>query len=362
MAVTKNSDVLGGSLIPIRLVTESGPPASFIDISRFGNTQDLVWRPDSASDDSVIAFDFIRAITDSANGDITGTAHAIAKFLYLVGAGGGTIWQQLAHEIRYGVMDGTTVLRQIGTQHAFDTNAEVTAAGGGTVSDVATEYMADLSATSTWFTTIGPRWLDPRWTVNNAGKYLSALGFELSPPPAAFVNSRWYVSAAAGATSTGNVSRGLAIACPPILIPRRTSCNRLRCECTTAVASGTARLGLYKMDPATGLPGALVVDAGTVTLDATGVKTVSFTAVTLEPGQYFPVIQAEGGAADPGMRLLAPNDTVLAWQYGSADATPFGPPEDWLYAAHTGAFAATFGGVTRLRVGVFPAVALAYVP
>ena len=49
----------------------------------------------------------------------------------------------------------------------------------------------------------------------------------------------------------------------------------------------TFRLGIYNASTTTGAPTTLVVDAGTVAADTTGLKSVTFNPVTLSPARYF---------------------------------------------------------------------------
>ena len=66
-------------------------------------------------------------------------------------------------------------------------------------------------------------------------------------------------------------------------------------EVTTAgVASSVARLGIYNAD-ADWQPTTLVVDAGTVAVDSTGVKTITLSpVVTLAPGKYLLALLSNG--------------------------------------------------------------------
>jgi hypothetical protein len=72
---------------------------------------------------------------------------------------------------------------------------------------------------------------------------------------------------------------------------------------TVAVGTGLARLGIYKATSLTDLrPGARVLDAGTVDVTTTGVKTININQA-LDPGQlYWFVICHDCDASDPVMR------------------------------------------------------------
>lgn len=73
------------------------------------------------------------------------------------------------------------------------------------------------------------------------------------------------------------------------------SFDRIAIDVTIAAASAVIRLGI-RSDTGTGLPGALLLDAGTVDASGTGVKEITI-AQTLTPGRYWLccALQAAGG-------------------------------------------------------------------
>lgn len=77
----------------------------------------------------------------------------------------------------------------------------------------------------------------------------------------------------------------------PFIVPVRRSFDRLGCNVSTAAtAGGLLRMGLYA--PGQGVPGALLVDAGTVDSTTTGAKELTISQ-TLNPGLYYVAIVAQ---------------------------------------------------------------------
>lgn len=65
------------------------------------------------------------------------------------------------------------------------------------------------------------------------------------------------------------------------------------------------RLGIYNRK-ADGGVGTLVIDAGTVASDSTGLKTASFSDITLPPGEYCLCLRAAGAGTSPSIRGGSP--------------------------------------------------------
>lgn len=87
----------------------------------------------------------------------------------------------------------------------------------------------------------------------------------------------------------------------PMFVSTPITLDQIAIEVTSAGAGGTtARLGIYHAD-ADWQPTALVVDAGTVAVDSTGVKTASINT-TLQPGRYLLAFNASGA---PTLRTRA---------------------------------------------------------
>lgn len=81
-----------------------------------------------------------------------------------------------------------------------------------------------------------------------------------------------------------------------LFVPRAQALDRISISVSTAGAAATvARLGLYAADPTLNWePGALLLDAGTVATDSTGVKEATI-STTLSPGVYWMAAWFSGG-------------------------------------------------------------------
>jgi hypothetical protein len=96
----------------------------------------------------------------------------------------------------------------------------------------------------------------------------------------------------------------------PIWLPGGITVDRLGVEVTTAVATAVYRLGIYR--DAGGIPGALLVDGGTVDCSTTGNKTVTISQAINDPGLYWlagspqvAVATIRGITHAPGLLALA---------------------------------------------------------
>lgn len=83
----------------------------------------------------------------------------------------------------------------------------------------------------------------------------------------------------------------------PVIVPDAITVDRIAVECTTAVAAQVARLGIYNAD-ANGLPSTLLLDAGTVSVGTTGIKTITISqALTSQPYYLAIVTQTTSGTS-----------------------------------------------------------------
>jgi len=71
----------------------------------------------------------------------------------------------------------------------------------------------------------------------------------------------------------------------PVLLPGKLTFDRISVDVQTAAGTTSNRLGIYK-DNGSFMPGALVLDAGTVDTSTTGVKEITINQA-LEPGIYW---------------------------------------------------------------------------
>ena len=129
----------------------------------------------------------------------------------------------------------------------------------------------------------------------------------------------------------------------PANITRTATFDRIVLEVTTGVV-GNVRLGIYDHDYATGLPGTLVLDAGTATTDAAAVKEVTISQ-QLTPGRYWLV--AVFDAAPTCRRYNTTSNNALWFGFGTTDNNPTGSTgmQNCVSAAFTyAALAASFPG------------------
>lgn len=98
-------------------------------------------------------------------------------------------------------------------------------------------------------------------------------------------------SNSAGST-TLTINRHYAL---PVWVPATVSVNSLGFEVITA-AAGSVRVGIYAHDAVANAPGALVVDAGLVSVSTTGAKEQAFTATQLAGGRIYWLVFASNVA------------------------------------------------------------------
>jgi len=149
-----------------------------------------------------------------------------------------------------------------------------------------------------------------------------------------FVSSRYY----AGITTALGAAYGLTanrLYAAPFLVHRQTAFDRIAVNVATADAGKSVRLGIY--DDSSGLPGALKLDAGAVSVGATGEAFITISQ-TLPPAWYWLALASESGVAQIDSSL-AP----AAVQFGLT-AVGDAPPTH-LFKTHTfGALPNPFGG------------------
>lgn len=97
----------------------------------------------------------------------------------------------------------------------------------------------------------------------------------------------------------------------PFAVSQRTTFTRIGIKCTTAQAATNARLGIYRAID--GVPSNLVLDAGTVSLAATGDKEITISQ-QLEAGDYFLAVLSNATTAQITWSLV--NIAMRVWRYG----------------------------------------------
>lgn len=119
----------------------------------------------------------------------------------------------------------------------------------------------------------------------------------------------WYPALPCTGISTNQLPNQ-ALRLTPMDVPRALTLTGLAVEVTTAGETGcTFRLGIYG-DDGTGYPGALILDAGTVAADTTGVKTVTISQALL-PGRCW-VGGATQGAATTAPTIRTPANAMVS--------------------------------------------------
>lgn len=108
----------------------------------------------------------------------------------------------------------------------------------------------------------------------------------------------------------------------PFFVPSRQTYDRIAINVNTIEAGKSARLGIYAHDNDNVVPGALLLDAGTVSLGTTG-KQELVISQTLSPGWYWLGLlsNATGSARLVAARNASAGDPLLG--YDDADTTDF---------------------------------------
>jgi hypothetical protein len=166
-----------------------------------------------------------------------------------------------------------------------------------------------------------------------------------------YMTHPFVTTVAAGAVTAGQTTY------IPIFIPVTRTFDRIGVNVTTAAVAGTApvlRLGIYRDDGSHSRPGVLVLDAGAVTITATGVQAVTINQ-QLTPGLYWLAAQYT--------HTVAPS-TLLQVNCFSAGATGFAGFGGYRFHSATGQAAGALPGTaptvtqqtgaTGILVGIRP--------
>ncbi len=152
---------------------------------------------------------------------------------------------------------------------------------------------------------------------------------------ASLVSGRYITGLDGGSSSeftNGTIGRLWA---SPLPVSRALTIDRLAVDVTTLQAASLNRLGLYA-STADGLPGALLVDGGTVDTSTTGLKEVTVD-VAVNPGLYWGAWEYD--VASVGLRGRPENGSMSL-----GHPTPGNQPYGILFVAHTfGALPDPFG-------------------
>lgn len=315
--------------------------------------QDVVtWTPASDPSGTFVTNRMRKTIVDVGTSSITGVDHPIGGYDYLVMQGNtNTLDLAFVHEAKFG-KTGTGTLNNLSFyKPAIDTIA-------GTVVNI-TLYDGDMDLSGVTYTNAYLMNNANRsyLTFNTIGKIIGATGNEVPTSVwPTIASTRAYFSRGWGSTSTNAYTQGVLVACPPIVIPARTTFTKIGINVTSAIASSVARLGIYKMG-ASGIPTTLVLDAGTVSTASTGEREITISQ-SLEAGAYFLVYQNTGGVGAPTISVLAFAGSYMTEIYGATSGDPSTGYIDTLYVINSGTLPLTFGTPTKALVGAVPAVYL----
>lgn len=196
---------------------------------------------------------------------------------------------------------------------------------------------------------------DPNKPIKTAGVIDTPGGRLIPRSRVGAATGRYYpIEGVTGLYAGVPLGRGVVWAVP-IVVPDRAVYTRIGFTLGSGIASCTARLGLYA--DAGGVPGDLILDAGTVSCGTgdVGAREVVI-AQDLFPGLFWICIQAEGGAGDPAITWAGVN----AWSVvGMSTPTAH---DSAATIANTGALPASFGAASMTGAGFAPFMWLRVVP
>jgi hypothetical protein len=167
----------------------------------------------------------------------------------------------------------------------------------------------------------------------------------------AFMRSGLYYAASVPST-TGVVSND-TLRVAPIQIPKIVTLDRIGCEVTVVGQTGSTIALCIFGDDGTGYPGPLVLNAGTVAVDITGVKELTISQL-LKPGTYWIGGVITGSSTTPPtLRLLNGSETFVGVPTNTAalSSTAYG-----YSATATGGVIPTNYSTTISSTGTIPKV------
>lgn len=125
-------------------------------------------------------------------------------------------------------------------------------------------------------------------------KWAAAAGGVSESVATVYLSQRWYVGH--GALLASNRLMPMELVATPFVVWRSVTIDALSVQVTTAAtAGGYARLGIYN-SAASGLPGTVLLDAGTVATTSTGQKIITITPRVLTPGVVYWLVSTSGTA------------------------------------------------------------------
>jgi hypothetical protein len=135
----------------------------------------------------------------------------------------------------------------------------------------------------------------------------------------------------------------------PFYVSQAITITYMTCNVSTAgTGTSTARLGIYDTSTSTLQPSALVADAGTVTCDTTGQKTITSLSISLARGTYWAVLALNSATIAPKFR--GHFDVNIQGIYGSTASATAGFCGLLSSSNVTGALPSTFSASTSLSL------------
>jgi hypothetical protein len=131
----------------------------------------------------------------------------------------------------------------------------------------------------------------------------------------------------------------------PLHLAGACTADRIGLEVTTGAASSTVRLGIYAEDATTGLPGSLLLDAGTIDSTTTGFKELTISQA-LSPGRYW--LAAVALVATPTVRVNSGGNALFP---GVSQADLATAPVAASVSSISGALPSTFGATSSSATG-----------
>jgi len=184
--------------------------------------------------------------------------------------------------------------------------SELTALAGANV--VATDVLpiVDVSATTT-----------KKITASELSSYVASVAPPLGVRPIA--SSVWNIPSPAPLSLDNSFSTSVGrMVAVPFFVSQAVTVTRMTCQVTTAgTGTSIARLGIYDSSTSTLEPSALVADAGTVTCDTTGKKTISSLSISLGRGTYWAVLVVNSATVVPLFRGHFDVNVQGIWQTNS---------------------------------------------
>jgi len=149
-----------------------------------------------------------------------------------------------------------------------------------------------------------------------------------------WIGAPWHI------TSTGVPTQD-SLRATPFHVAVQTNFDQIAAEVTGVIAASTVRLGVYA-DDGRGLPGALLLDAGTINGNSATVQAIAIN-LNLSPGRYWLCAVSQGGA--PTMRTNLSGSPPIGYGMPLSSGATFNPsaqPPAWGMAGQAGALPAVF--------------------